>query len=564
MIKNRNKFKILVYLILIGFLFNTLLISLNSTQVFYQKYNKYENEEYVPEIAQALAYSDIDQNASHVYRWFDSINFTVYTSKFPDANYTIMQISFYNGSVEYYNMVSVGNNESFYEYKPRYNAPQGMHNVSFLIYDEFGILLNDHTTYTNFTIHANCFASFNSFEYFIGDTLDAELTVINYSTYQFKWDITVVDSMNEGTQKNLLNLESNLNHFTLPIDNETFRQVNKRYFLKINMSEISNTKKAAAYFPLNVRNSNPRITSNINLTPAEVFRTDECTVSLNATDIETAAENLTITMYVQDSEGEDVLEDVIEHKSGNSFSDKFNIPLNHPIGKYRINATVRDEDGGLSSKVTFLVVKNNAPEIHSYTINGKSMNESISILYGRNLIFSFNVSDVEGVAYVQVALLDENNEWYNITRAYKGEDTQINIRTIELISGTWFVYIYVIDSDGAVTSLIDDYNMAPQVIRIIPDVLSNYLPWIIFFFGLIIGILGGVGIIYRYFKSKYVESQPIPPKKKEIRPKKSIAKKKGKPEPIKKELEEKEIEELKPEKEEEKEEVPKRKIRRKL
>ena len=564
MIKNRHNFKILVFFILFGLFFNILLISLNNTQVPYQKYNKYDNEEYLPEIADALAYSDIDQNATDVYRWFDSINFTVDTTKFLDANYTIMQISFTNGSVKNYDMVSVGNNESFYEYKPRYNAPLGVHNVSFLIYNEIGQLLNDHTRYTNFTIYTNCIASFNSSEYSIGDTLYAELMVINYSTYEFQWDITVVDSMNELTQNNLLNLESNISQFILPIDNETFSQVNKVYYLKVNMSEISITKKAAAYFPITIRNSNPIIISDINLSPAEVFRTDESIISLNATDIETAPENLTVTMYVQDSEGEDVLEEVIEYESGNSFSDRFTIQWNSPIGKYRVNVTVRDEDGGLSSKVTFLVVKNNAPEIHSYAINGKSMNQSISIPYGRNLIFSFNVSDVEGVAYVKVALLDENNEWYNITRAYKGEDTEISIRTIELITGTWFVYIYVIDSDGTVTSLIDDYNMAPQGIRIIPDVLSIYLPWIVFFLGLGIGILAGVGSIYKYFKSKFVESQVVPPKKKEIPSKKPIAKKKVKPKQIKKEIEEKEIEELKPEKEEEKEGVPKRKIKRKL
>ena len=92
---------------------------------------------------------------------------------------------------------------------------------------------------------------------------------------------------------------------------------------------------------------------------------------------------------------------------------------------------------------------------------------------------------------------------FQITREYKGEDTEIKIRTQDLISGVWYIYIYVIDIDGAVTSLIDDYDMAPQGIRIVPDVLSNYIPWILFGGGLSIGALVGIGIIYTYFKSKY-------------------------------------------------------------
>lgn len=571
MIKSQHKYGILVIFILLALVFNILLTPLNHKQVSNQKYNNYDEEESLPKIAAALTYSDIFQNATDVYRWFESINFTVDTTNFPNANYTIMQISFFNGSIRNYDMASVGNNKSFYEYKPGYYAPLGFQNVSFLIYNQTGTLLNDQTTYTNFTIHTNCLAIFKkegivSYEYFIGDILYAELLIdnnftSNSVTYELQWDITVVDSRNETTQNNLINLGSNSSQFTLPIINETFRQVNKEYYIKVNMSDINTGKKVAAYFPFYVRNSNPLITSIIDLSPSEVFRSDDCTISVNATDIESLPENLTVLMNLQDSEGKNVLvNNILEHDSGHSYSDLFTLPSNRPIGSYKVIVIARDEHGGESSKETFLTVKNNLPEIHSYTINGMTMDQSISVQYGVNLVFSFNVSDVEGVSYVKLALIDEKNDWYNITSVYNGVNTEIVIRTIELITGTWYVYVYVIDSDGAVTSLTKDYNLAPQGIRIIPDILSNFMPWIGFFFGLGIGILVGIGSIYKYFKSK---AQATPPSKKEILTKKKPIKKKAKAKLIKEEPEKKEIEEIEPPKEE-KEEFPKRKIKRKL
>ena len=545
-----------------------MLISLNDFQTI--NYEDNEIEVFInPKLAAALNYDDIIQNATSIYRLFESINFTIDTSNdFPDAVNITMEIQFSNNSVRNYDMDRVEINEFYYEYIPEYNAPLEVQNVSFYIYNDTHTLLNDHTTYTNFTIHSNCIAWFNSSEYFIGDTLYAELMVNNFTSnfidYGFQWDLTIVDSMDEATQNNLLDLKSNVNQFTLPIDNETFQDVNKIYYLKVNMTDIPSGKIVAAYFPFNIINSNPTIISEIDLSPDELFRTDECLVSINVTDIETVAENLTITVAIQDSEGRNVIEKDLSYKGDNLFSTRFIIPSNRPAGRYKVDITAMDDDNGIDSKSTFLTVKNNPPEIHSYEINGLSMTQGISIFYGRNLVFSFNVSDTEGVSYVKIALLNENNEWFNITRDYKGTNTEITIRTVDLTGGIWYVYVYVIDTDGTVTSLIDDYDMAPQGIRIIPDVLSSYLPWIVFFVGLIIGVLAGIGVIYKYFKSKFGESQAVSPKKRETTSKKQVPKKKVKPKIVEEDLKEKDSKESIPEKEELKEGAPKRKIKRKL
>ncbi len=574
MIKNRYKIIILVFFFLFGFCFNSFLITLNEFKPI-DYYEENDNELTNPELAAALKYSDIHQNATTIYRLFESINFTIDTSNdFPDADHVTMKIQFSNNSIRNYDMAKV-DSKFYYEYIPEYNAPLELQNVSFYIYNISNALLNDPITYTNFTIKSNCLANFfldgfPSSEYYINDTLVAELLVINFTsdnnnTYNFQWDLTIVDSKDEATQNNLLNFNSNATYFNLLLDNDTFQQVNKIYYLKVNMSDVTYGKKAAAYFPFTIKNSDPIITSNINLSSNEVFRTDECTVSINITDIETSPENLNVRLYVYDSEGNKIIDKQLNHISEDLFSDTITIPSSGPIGRYKVTVTTSDENGGNDSKETFLTVKNNSPEIHSYTINENSMDQTISINYGKDLIFSFNVSDNEdGVSFIKVALLSKNNEWFNITGEYKGEDTEITIRTIDLVTGIWYVYIYVIDSDGAVTSLIDDYNLAPQGIRIISDVLSNYLTWITFFIGLVIGILAGVGIVYKYFKSKYGESQAIPPKKKEISPKKRFTKKREKISPVKEEPEEEELSELDKEEKEETEVFLKRKIKRKL
>jgi len=459
-------------------------------------------------------------------------------------------------------MASVGSGDEYYiENNTLYNEPLGQQNVSFLLYNSSDDLQNTHTRYTNFTTMTNYWISLNSSEYYIGDTLSADLSVMDFPPYQFGWNLTIVDSTIESSQQNMVNLENDLVHFTYQITNETFNDyVGQTFYIKLNMTEKNSGKIAAAYFPFKVLNSDPEIDeSSIRFSPSEVFRTEDCEISLNVTDIEDPSQILDVSMTLEDPEGDFVATIILDHTTNNNFSKQFSIPAGRPIGKYRITINAEDQNGGISSLSKFLSAKNNLPEIHDYKINGKSMGDAISILYGNDLIFSkFNVSDVEEVAYITVALIDENNEWFNVSKAYVGfDDTQITIRTIDLITGVWYVYFYVIDSDGATTSLTSDYDLAPQSIRIIPDVLSGFVPWTTLILGAILGILVGVGLAYRHYKSKFANTQAITQKKK------PSLKKQQKEELTKKPLE-KESEEIKPEKVEEKKFPQKRKIKRKL
>ncbi|MFW9879789.1 MAG: hypothetical protein ACFFG0_42485 [Candidatus Thorarchaeota archaeon] len=570
-IKQKKIVSIIIFIIFCSFLTYTI-SSLNNLHSPDENSNYFQSEEFfLPKISAPLPlpYSAIEQNATKIYRLFETINFTIDTSGVPYANYTKMQISFSNGSTRDFNMEYIGSGKFIGIYKPGYDAPTGFQNVSFLIYNETNVLLNSHTTYVNFTIDTNYMVSlYNSehllaSEYYIEEIIDARVIVYNFKSYDFTWNTTIVDST-ELIQNTILNLDKDLIQSNILLHNETFRNKNQFYYIQLNMTDKNSGRERTAYFPFYVRNNNPIINSSIKLSSDELLRVEECTISLNATDIETLPENLITRIYIYNAEGDHVLTRTLNFVSENLFSNTFTITADDPIGNYLINVTVRDEHNGVSSKIKYLIVTNNLPEINSYYINGLSMNQTISVFYGRDLVFTFNVSDVEGVSYVKVALLSENNEWFNITREYIGQNTKIAIRTIDLITGIWYVYIYAIDSDGAITSLTDDYDKAPQAIRIVPDIISYYLPWILFFGGLIIGILVAISVSYGYFKAKFGESQKITKKKVEVTTKKLISKRKKKPTTSKEELESESLEELKTTKEAEKEEVPKRKIKRKL
>ena len=529
----------------------------NNLDDFFQPYN--------PKVSDGppLSYIAIDQNATTIYRLFESVNFSIDTFGY-DVDHTLIQIEFSNGSIIDYGMQQTSTNEYSYEFQPKYNAPLGFQNVSFLIYNITNTMLNAHTTFTNFTIVTNYMAVTNSTEYYIGNDLYAELTVNNFGSYQFGWNVTIVNSTIESEQGNMTNFEHNAVQVTYNINNETFHSfVDQTFYIKLNMTDEISGRKAAAYFPFQVLNSEPIIDiASIIISPTSVKRAEDCEITLNITDIEDLPQNLDVDMDIEDPLGNLVTTITIDHNTENNFSKVFSIPAGRALGKYKLIITAEDQSGGIDSFTTSLTVTNNLPEIHSYEINGLSSDQGLSISYGNNLIFSFNVSDVEGVAYIKVALLDENNEWYNMTKDYNGIDTEIKIRTEELITGVWYVYIYVIDDDRATTSLIDDYDMAPQAITIIPDTLSTYLPWIIFIIGLIIGILVSIGIASRHYKLKMGDPKTRSSKKKAISSKKIIKRKEEKEEQPEEIQEKEKIEEVTPKKEEE--DVPKRKIKRKL
>ncbi|MFX0009691.1 MAG: hypothetical protein ACFE9R_05200 [Candidatus Hermodarchaeota archaeon] len=511
----------------------------------------------------SLNYSAFYQNSSSVYRLLESVEFVVNTASFPDTNYSILQIDYSDYTNENLLMEYVSGTHNFtYIYTPRYNAPLGFHNVSFLMYDIGDTLLSSDVPITNFTVNSNYLLTLNSSNYYKDNTVYGELIVSDEpAPYNFNWNITVVDNDNETLQTNLFHVANDVQQFSFKVD-ERFEFSNKEYLIKLNLSDPIHNIRVPAYFPFTVLNSDPQIeVSSVVFSSYTIKRMEECTVNLNVSDIDfnTVPENLTTSITIKDSLGISQTPISLTNNNNWSFTGVFSIASSKPIGRYEVTIELEDQYSGTDSYSTTITVQNNPPKINGYTINGYSMEQSVEVDYGDDIIFAFNVSDVENsISYISVHLLNEDDEWYNLTKPYI-PNMEFIIRTGELLTGMWLVYISVTDADGATTYLTSDINLGPQELRIIPDLLTPVLPWIAFVVGLIIGLLGAIGILYRKFKSKYEDTKEPTPKKPTIEKK---TKKEQKEVKETKEPEEKEPTESK--ESEETTQIAQRRIKRKL
>ena len=512
-----------------------------------------------------LDYSDVSQNASIIYRLFESVKFNINASKFNNPNYTVIQIHYSNGLVGDFNMTYVGGgNKNFtYTFNPGYNTPLGFQNVSFLIYNVSASLLSSSTPITNFTITTNYFISLDKTEYNRGDTVYAEFGVSNYpQPYDFNWNVSVVDSDNETLQNVLFDVGNDLFQTYVLID-DRFEFSNKIYYFKLNMTDVSSGIKEATYLPFKVLNTLPEIsvpTVKFSINPLK--RAEDCIITLNVTeeDPNTLPENLTVSMVIQTSTGELLAPIELTNHNNWTFSTTFSVATNKPLGIYQINIEAEDQYNGIDTYTTSITIENNPPRILSYTVNGLSMNQSITLNYGEDLVFNFDVTDVENtIAYITVALIDEEITWYNITREYT-PGMRITIRTEELITGIWYAYISVTDIDGATTHLNSDFDLGPQEINVVPDLLTPILPWISFSIGIIFGVLVGVGILYKKFKTKSLDLKKAPSKKStQQKPAKKVKPDSSRKKDEEEKIEKAEVREVKPPSKE-----PQRKIKRKL
>lgn len=520
-------------------------------------------------IQEPIQYSDIYRNDTILELGFESINFTLDISNYlaNDANRTSMQIDFSNGTSQIFNMTQISTINYTYTYTPRALSALGTHSVSFKVFnhsvtEKTWIQLNNQTTFSNFTVISNCMAFLNSSTYYRGDIFHADITVNGFSSYD--WTLAIFDP----DKQNKFDLGENLYQVQFEI-NETFDIADEDYYLKVNLTRKSDGKWIDLYFHFTILNKGPQIVeSTIDFSPSSFFRTDNVDLRLNVTDEENSNDlsQLTVKFNLLDPNGEKAFDDkTLSYDADGPYNFKTNfvVPAAKPAGNYRVTITVTDSNDATDTYSQYITVKNNPPEINSYEVNNFTMDESVSINYGEDLIFTFNATDKEdGLRWVKVALLNEDDEWYNITREYK-DDMSITVRTVELITGKWFVYVYVIDADGAIVGLDFDYDTAPQEITVVPDIISTILPWVAFFIGIGIGAAFGFAIGYFRLARKKVPVEKIEKKPARKKPSKKSKISKPKKAPIKKEKTETKPKE---EKKEKKSQEPKvqRKIKRRL
>ncbi len=479
--------------------------------------------------------NNITQNATIIARVFQSINFTINMSQYNDSASTPRAriiLDFENGTQSNFNMTKTKANFTFtYTYTPEKTAGLGNVSVHFQILNKSGQGLSDplnsEETIRQFTIISNCMAYLSATEITKGQNLDVDLTIL--SAENLTWEIQIVNNAGNFIK----NVCDNLFEFTTAIDS-SFTVVNDYYHVKVIMTaKYDASKIAIKFFKFKVLNHHPIIDpDSIVFSPSSVYRTKICRIDLNVTDSEDAASKISVKMFLEDPEG-GMENYTLTNNDDGTFLKSFFINETKPAGSYAIKLIATDTHGVTDTYLTTLDVLNNAPKIKSYTVNEKNMNESVSVLYGENLVFTFNVEDIEGISYIGVELVNENDEWLKVMQEYK-KDMTISIRTIDLISGNWYVYIYVTDTDGIKVGLDEDFETAPQEITIIPDILSSILPWITLFVGLTIGILSGLAAGFQLIKRRNLmkpltREKTTSPKKTQVAKKKTVPKKKDAP-----------------------------------
>ena len=521
-----------------------------------------------------LNYTSIYRNTTQpIHKVFDSIKITVNTYGFADIKNTTMIIWFSQDFPVKYNMTKVGSTTNYTKiYTPLYSDPIGFMRVTFEIYNTTADdPINSGNTATNFTIQANCLASMEVIEFYVlpspdEQILKADLVLDNSSN--FDWIIFVVDN-NSASFENVLFVYGN-NKVTISFYiNNSFAPENKQYYIKVNLTEKTGSHRwDVQYFgfivkvPLKILDE-PTIEFN----PTSVYRTKLCTITLNvtATLFYLNPSYVNVTLTLKDTNSYTIISNQnFTNNNDESFIITFSVSSNRPAGLYSYTIKTIYKKNLIEEYNNTVLIKNNPPEIDGYEINDYGTKEHISVRYGETLKFQFDVSDIEDrISYITVLLINEEGDEYEISREYEA-DLIIEVRTEDLITGTWIVYVSVTDLDGDTTELDDDFNDAPKEIEIIPDTFGTILPWISLVIGIIVGIVSGIGMSYYLVKKQKLKFEPE--EVKEVPKEKSLKTKKEKivKSETEKELEKEEIKKAEPKKEEPRKIRPPRKIKRKL
>lgn len=534
-------------------------------------YNAFNDDnKKTPKLAQSLSSSDVQLNASIIYRDIQKINVTVNTSAYQDVNDVELIITHEGFEIrEGKEMFLVSGTTTNYSQvfipKTREGDPIGIMQISFRI--RYSVSKIDTTDpIANFTVKTNCVIETNNNEFKKSESFYGELIVNNITNTDFDWNVTVSDT--ELLKKTDFVLGYNITSFRFTINN-TFIE-GEEYYLRvelINSSDVVSPIQSwlVSYkFSILTTNTAPTINAtSISFNPEPLLRTKECNLTFAVSD-DSAVSNLDISILIEGPELEklDFNTNDLNLISSNTFSVNFTISANQSIGTYEVEITATDGAGASDTETAYLKVINNPPKINSFKINGKEINESITVNYGETLRFTFNVTDKEGIDYITVALFNEEADWFNITQQYT-TNMNMTIRTVDLAQGTWNVFVFVTDINGETSGLSEDYNIAPKQIKIERRTVEGILPWVMLIMGLVFGGLISIGFASTWMKARWKQKET-----KEFRKEEPKTTRKSKKKPEKKTVKKPE-EEVPEEAEEEKEEKKKkkqtqRKIKRKL
>jgi hypothetical protein len=150
-----------------------------------------------------------------------------------------------------------------------------------------------------------------------------------------------------------------------------------------------------------------------------------------------------------------------------------------------------------------ITIENNVPTLTSIEINGKTEGEQIEITQGNWIEITFQANDHEnGIMYAKIDLVYDNPdtglpENFSYIVDYEGQDTTLRIRSVDLPVGTFAVYAYVIDEDGATSQGWESYSFELK-----PQDQTTPMMWLMGIVGLIIGASLSIGILHTSMKRR--------------------------------------------------------------
>lgn len=269
---------------------------------------------------------------------------------------------------------------------------------------------------------------------------------------------------------------------------------------------------------ITVANHPPDATTNLamkNLTQFEVtsiLRNTTIQLLANATDLDAAypISNLTLYACLKAPNGAIIYQKKMTYNNNSKqWIYNFTPAVTDAIGNWTYYVSVWDEVNAHtnSSIKLFLKIQNNIPLINTVNVNptGGILN------FGEPLRISGAVSDIEGLSYIRVNIIDEKGKTINLTQSLTGTTSLFNIQFNEasyenLTDGTWNITIQLYDKDGNFTgdfSFDSQNNLISITVRPAIDENPKRFPYeIIIIVAIVVTTVLATFLVYRTRKKE--------------------------------------------------------------
>jgi len=419
-----------------------------------------------------------------------------------DAVQVNLTITFSNGSIQNITQNSHQNYIWNLKYTPDSSAPIGTHHFNITVFDNTYYHYSNNFNFKIINNSPKITISLSNKTIYRNNTLYFNLTVsdVEDPSYMLSYWSAIYKTSNNQMISGTNDTKLERSYFFS--DSFPNSELGSYYIKGVVTDKDGNSTTTIQYFE--VINNIPIITSVL-LEFSDSEYTDPSKnellrhkgtlkISVNATDVEKALNpNLKLNIKTINSYNVTIdfgSIDPILTTPTYQFNYTLNVPKYRETGKYLLYLILYEQEFGMqynSTAIYNFTVVNNPPNssVVDFSINGKkSENQPLMFKEFEELKFSINVtdSDVEGIAYIKLCLIDQDSNWINLT--FKNINNIINftINPRVLSVGQWYAYIYIIDTDG-----IEVPAQNTMAFDIQKDMFSIYLPFIMILVGLIIG-----------------------------------------------------------------------------